>query len=103
MAPPPVAVEEPALRSLTGRPCRRRRHGAPAAGRRCRRRPPESSRSAVTSGHAWTDEQDEELRDAAEPGMQLDELVDHFELPEETIAARVEQLGLTIASGALFD
>jgi ATP-dependent DNA helicase DinG len=35
--------------------------------------------------------------------MQLDELVDHFELPEETIAARVEQLGLTIASGALFD
>ena len=60
-------------------------------------------RSAVTSGHAWTDEQDEELRDAAESGMQLDELVDHFELPEQTIAARVEQLGLTIASGALFD
>ncbi len=64
---------------------------------------PVSSRSAVTSGHAWTDEQDEELRDAADAGMQLDELVDHFELPEETIAARVEQLGLTIASGALFD
>jgi ATP-dependent DNA helicase DinG len=57
----------------------------------------------VTSGHAWSDEQDDELRDAAESGMQLDELVDHFELPEETIAARVEQLGLTLATGALFD
>jgi ATP-dependent DNA helicase DinG len=62
-----------------------------------------STRNAVTSGHAWTEEQDDELRDAAESGMELDELVDHFELPEETIAARVQQLGLTIASGALFD
>ena len=38
MAPPPVAVEEPALRSLTGAARRRRRHGAPEAGRRGRRR-----------------------------------------------------------------
>ena len=86
----PAPVPTPTARSTRGR--------SP-----CHRPPPASSRSAVTSGHAWTDEQDEELRDAAESGMQLDELVDHFELPEETIAARVEQLGLSIASGALFD
>ncbi|MCU1537665.1 MAG: helicase c2, partial [Humibacillus sp.] len=75
-------------------------HPRPVAG------PPpvaESSRSAVTAGHAWTDEQDEELRDAAEAGMQLDELVEHFDLPLETIEARVGQLDLTLASGALFD
>ncbi|MBC9821338.1 ATP-dependent DNA helicase [Terrabacter sp. MAHUQ-38] len=101
-APPPVAVEEPALRSLTGARADAdgTEHPRPVAG------PPPvtaSSRSAVTSGHAWTDEQDEELRDAAESGMQLEELVEHFELPEETIAARVEQLGLRLASGALFD
>ncbi|GAB3875930.1 ATP-dependent DNA helicase [Terrabacter terrigena] len=102
MAPPPVAVEEPALRSLTGArsDADGTEHPRPVAG------PPPvapSTRNAVTSGHAWTDEQDEELRDAAESGMQLDELVDHFELPEETIRARLEQLGLSLASGALFD
>jgi ATP-dependent DNA helicase DinG len=102
MAPPPVAVEEPVLRSLTGARADSdgTEHPRPVAG------PPpvaDSTRSAVTSGHAWTDEQDEELRDAAESGMQLGELVDHFELSEQTISARLEQLDLTLASGALFD
>jgi len=101
-APPPVAVEEPALRSLTGARADAdgTEHPRPVAG------PPpaaESTRSAVTAGHAWTDEQDEELRDAAESGMQLDELVDHFELSEEAIVARLGQLDLTLGSGALFD
>ncbi|MER7071091.1 ATP-dependent DNA helicase [Terrabacter sp. NPDC000476] len=102
MAPPPVTVEEPALRSLTGARADAdgTEHPRPVA---APPPAPASSRSAVTAGHAWTDEQDEELRDAAESGMQLDELVDHFELPEESISARLEQLGLTIATGALFD
>ena len=63
----------------------------------------DSARSAVTGGHAWTDEQDEELRDAADSGMLLHELVEHFELPEAAIAARADQLGLTLATGQLFD
>ncbi|GAA5023389.1 ATP-dependent DNA helicase [Terrabacter aeriphilus] len=102
MAPPPVTVEEPALRSLTGARADAdgTEHPRPVA---APPPAPASSRSAVTGGHAWTDEQDEELRDAAESGMQLEELVDHFELPEESISARLEQLGLTIATGALFD
>jgi ATP-dependent DNA helicase DinG len=100
-APEPLPVEEPALRSLTGsRAEDGSEHPRPVAA------PPpvaSSPRSAVTSGHAWTDEQDAELRDAAEAGMLLDELVDHFELPGEAIAARVDQLGLTLATGQLFD
>jgi ATP-dependent DNA helicase DinG len=103
-APEPLPVEEPALRSLTGtrseddgtehpRPVAPPPPTAPAP----------ATRSAVTSGHAWTDEQDAELRDAAESGMLLPELVEHFELPGETIAARAEQLGLTLATGQLFD
>ncbi|HEX5967461.1 MAG TPA: ATP-dependent DNA helicase [Intrasporangium sp.] len=101
-APAPLPVEEPALRSLTGARTGEdgTEHPRPVA-------PPppvaESARSGVTSGHAWTEEQDEELRDAAESGMLIDELVDHFELPEAAIAARADQLGLTLATGQLFD
>jgi ATP-dependent DNA helicase DinG len=101
-APAPLPVEEPALRSLVGARTDQdgTEHPRPVA-------PPppvaDSARSAVTGGHAWTDEQDEELRDAADSGMLLHELVEHFELPEAAIAARADQLGLTLATGQLFD
>lgn len=114
VAPPPLAVEEPALRSLTG--ARSGTDGAehprpdaapaPAPDPRPVAPPPpvaDSHRSAVTSGHAWSEEQDEELRDAADSGMLLDELVEHFELPADTISARARQLGVTLATGQLFD
>ena len=100
-APAPLSVEEPAMRTLTGtRAEDGAEHPRPVAPT-----PPvaDSPRRAVTGGHAWTDEQDEELRDAADAGLQLDELVEHFELPGEAIAARAEQLGVKLASGALFD
>lgn len=100
-APAPLPVEEPAMRTLTGtRAEDGAEHPRPVAPT-----PPvaDSPRRAVTGGHAWTDEQDEELRDAADAGLQLDELVEHFELPGEAIAARAEQLGVKLASGALFD
>jgi ATP-dependent DNA helicase DinG len=100
-APEPLPVEEPAMRSLTGaRADDGAEHPRPVAAA-----PPvaESPRRAVTGGHAWTDEQDEELRDAADAGLHLDELVEHFELPAEAIVARAEQLGVKLASGALFD
>ncbi|MEO7129860.1 MAG: helicase C-terminal domain-containing protein, partial [Dermatophilaceae bacterium] len=101
-APDPVPVEEPALRSLTGAKAGPdgAAHPQPVAST-----PPvaDSTRSGVAAGHPWTDELDEELRDAADAGMALEELVDHFELPEEVIAARAAQLELTLATGALFD
>lgn len=100
-APEPVPVAEPALRTLTGARSDETgsEHPRPVAG------PPPapaSSRSGVAAGHAWTEEQDGELRDAAEAGLQLDELVDHFELPGETITARLDQLGLRLAASDLF-
>ena len=57
-------------------------------GRGLRRRPPpspvaESPRTAVTLGHAWTAEQDEELRDGVEIGCTLDELADQLDLDVE--------------------
>jgi hypothetical protein len=61
---------------------------------RPRWRPRRGPRSPA--GHAWTTAQDAELRDAAEAGIDLAELVEHFELPEEVIQARLTQLGLEI-------
>jgi ATP-dependent DNA helicase DinG len=114
VAPPPIPVAEPALRTLTGSapeaaPTQLQpvtEDPGPLEGASTAIGPTpvaDSSRSAVTGGHAWTTDQDDELRDAAEAGMQLEELVDHFELPVEAIATRADQLGLTLPSGALFD
>ena len=96
-APPAVAVDRagPARRST----------GAVAAPlsttgeRRCpsgerRPPPPESSRTAVTHGHAWTEQEDEELRDGAELGLTLDELAESMELPADAVSARLSGLGL---------
>ena len=86
-AEPPQPVAEPALRGLTGAVAgavgdtdRGADAAAPVPGASARsprtRRPPESSRTAVTHGHAWTDRGDEELRDGIELGLTLDELAE---------------------------
>lgn len=56
----------------------------------------ESSRTAVTLGHAWTQEQDEELRDGVEVGCNLEELAEQLDLEPALVAARLEGLGLTL-------
>ena len=56
--------------------------------------PPESSRTAVTHGHAWTEQEDEELRDGIELGLTLDELAESMELPPDAVSARLAGLGL---------
>jgi ATP-dependent DNA helicase DinG len=48
-------------------------------------------------GHAWTTDQDEELRDGVEIGCSLEELAEQLELDERLVAARLEGLGLTLA------
>ncbi|MCE1180242.1 MAG: ATP-dependent DNA helicase [Micrococcales bacterium] len=118
-APPPLEVAEPALRGTTGalkgtrmgssRSASRttgsgtggETRGIPADDRPVAADPPpaESSRTAVTGGHAWTAEADEELRDGVDLGLSLEELAESLELPEETVAARLAGLGLD-ASGA---
>ncbi|MEI2779450.1 MAG: ATP-dependent DNA helicase [Tetrasphaera sp.] len=60
--------------------------------------PPENARTAVTLGHPWTEQDDEELRDGIEMGLTLAELAESLELPEEIVQARLDGLGLTAAS-----
>ena len=103
VAPPPMPVSDPALRGLVGA-----LEGAAVGGDALEpgvdHRPvagpppvPPSPRTAVTVGHAWTPTQDEALRDAAEAGIDMEDVVDQLELPVDAIQARLAQLGLTVA------
>ncbi|GAA1905941.1 ATP-dependent DNA helicase [Lapillicoccus jejuensis] len=104
-AAPVLPVAEPALRGLTGT------LGAEAAAAVVAAAAPKpvagpppvaaSSRTAVTGGHAWTAEADEELREAADSGVDLDELAEHLELEPDVVAARLEQLGLRLGEATL--
>ena len=100
----PLPVHEPALRGLAGvvdgipmggqdqddRPADERPVAAdpPVAG---------SARTAVTQGHAWTSEQDEELREGVELGLTLDEMTEHLELEADVILARLKLFGLELS------
>ncbi|WP_153398549.1 hypothetical protein, partial [Ornithinicoccus halotolerans] len=53
-----------------------------------------SPRTAVTGGHAWTEEEDAELRDGIEAGCTLEELADHLKLAPDVVTARLNQLEL---------
>lgn len=109
LAPPPLPVHEPALRTLSGAPSSTSGDpAAAAAGPAVDHRPvagpppsPSSPRTAVIGGHAWTSEQDEELRDAVDAEVELDDLVEHLELPREAIETRLQQLGLQLGEPTL--
>ncbi len=90
----PLPVQEPGLRGVGGAPL------APAA---VAGPPPvaRSPRTAVTGGHAWTEEQDEELRDAVDSELTVEELAEHLDLPPDVVTARLNQLGLRLADPAL--
>ena len=62
-----------------------------------------STRTAVTGGHAWTQEQDEELREGVEAGIDLPELADHLQLPQDAVSARLDQLGLQLVGDGRLD
>ncbi|MGB3762355.1 MAG: ATP-dependent DNA helicase, partial [Ornithinimicrobium sp.] len=53
-----------------------------------------SPRTAVTGGHAWTQDQDEELREGVEAGVPTEALAEHLELAPDLITTRMNQLGL---------
>jgi ATP-dependent DNA helicase DinG len=104
-ADPPVEVAEPALRgvsgALAGTTMARAGEDVAEHPRPVAEDPPaaESSRTAVTAGHAWTAEADEELRDGVELGLSLEELAESLELSPDLVAARLTGLGLE-ADGA---
>ena len=103
-APEPMSVPEPGLRGFAGAV-----DGIPMRGGGADDRPADdrpvagdppmagSARTAVTQGHAWTPEEDDELREGVELGLTLDELADHLELDEDVILARVNLFGLELS------
>jgi ATP-dependent DNA helicase DinG len=102
-AEPPLPVAEPALRGLTGAVAGTSMAAtAPAPDERPVAQappPPESARTAVTRGHAWTAQEDEELRDGVELGLTAEELAESMELPGEVVRARLDGLGLEPGHG----
>jgi ATP-dependent DNA helicase DinG len=100
----PLPVHEPALRGIAGMV-----DGIPMGGededdpladdRPVAGDPPVagSARTAVTQGHAWTSEQDTELREGVELGLTLNELAFHLELEDDVIIARLNLLGLKLS------
>ncbi|MFW5471808.1 ATP-dependent DNA helicase [Knoellia sp. CPCC 206450] len=108
-APPPLPVADPALRGLTGALKGTSMGDAEVKGevdatdtRPVATAPPAapSARTAVTQGHAWTDEEDEELRDGVELGLSVEELGESLEMPSDVIAARLAGLGLEAGAGS---
>ncbi|WP_299446886.1 ATP-dependent DNA helicase [uncultured Phycicoccus sp.] len=102
-APPPLPVAEPTLRGLTGALAGTSMvEATPAPADKPVAHPPpppENARTAVTQGHAWTVQEDEELRDGVELGLGLDELAESMELPAEIVRARLDGLGLEAGTG----
>lgn len=109
VAPPPLAVADPALRGIVGAVDGTADGGVTQGAEAASTDPgvdhrpvagppptPVSTRSAVTIGHAWTGDQDAELRDAVEAGIDMDDLIDHLELPLDVVRARLDQLGLEL-------
>ena len=113
IAPAALPVADPALRgiagavegtSMAGSGSTDARSMSDAVDRRPVAGPPPiatSTRTAVTGGHAWTTEQDAELRDAVDAGIDRDELAEHLELDAEVIAVRLDQLGLRLGEPTL--
>ena len=98
-APPVLPVADPALRGLRGSVVGSSMSTSVPAegdGRPVAQPPPppESARTAVTQGHAWSVQQDEELRDGVELGLTDEELAESMELPLTAVQARLEGLGL---------
>ena len=94
----PLPVHEPALRGMGGA------DAAAADGdpRPVASAPPTASspRTAVTQGHAWTRDEDAELREGVDLGLSLEELAAHLEVPEDLVQARLTMLRLEVSAGA---
>ncbi|USQ75253.1 ATP-dependent DNA helicase [Ornithinimicrobium cryptoxanthini] len=116
-APDPLPVAEPAMRGTRGGSGGAKGAGSSTTGNSTTvatdaqdaaavADPPpvaRSARTAVTGGHAWTDDQDEELREGVEAGVDLVELADHLQLPPDAVTARLNQLGLELQPDGMLD
>ena len=102
-APEPLPVHEPPPRTLSGRsamptgavPPR----GAPAASTPAAEPPPPptGARTAVTLGEGWSEQEDEELVDGLDLGLDVATIADQLEKSVEVVTARIAALGLTVS------
>jgi ATP-dependent DNA helicase DinG len=100
----PLPVHQPALRGIAGVLEGTSTGGEdeddrlPADDRPVADDPPvaRSARTAVTQGHAWTSEQDSELREGVDLGLTVKELAEHLELEAGVITARLSLFGLEL-------
>lgn len=53
-----------------------------------------AARTAVTQGHAWTEEADRDLRDGVSAQIPLEDIADHLEVGVDIVAQRARDLGL---------
>ncbi|MEO8517930.1 MAG: ATP-dependent DNA helicase [Dermatophilaceae bacterium] len=97
----PLPVHEPALRGVAGEAVDHPAVDDPEAeqDQPVAEDPPvaESARTAVTGGHAWSSEQDTELREGVDLGLTLEELTEHLELDPAVITARLSLFGLELS------
>jgi ATP-dependent DNA helicase DinG len=105
----PLPVHEPALRGMGNATAAADAAAAEAAGgadgadgRPVASAPPTaaSPRTAVTQGHAWTRDEDAELREGVDLGLTLEELAAHLEVPADLVQARLTMLRLEMSAGA---
>ena len=107
----PLPVHEPAPRTLSGRSALPTAAvttpGASAVGDPGREDgrgpaappPPAApgSRTAITLGEGWSEQEDEELRDGVDLGLDSATIADQLEKPVEVVEARIASLGLTVS------
>jgi ATP-dependent DNA helicase DinG len=98
-APEPLPVHEPPPRTLSGRSALPRAAvttpGAQAAAEPPP--PPAGSRTAVTLGEGWSEQEDEELTDGLDLGLDVQTIADQLEKSVEVVTARIAALGLTVS------
>ncbi|WP_392425768.1 ATP-dependent DNA helicase [Barrientosiimonas humi] len=95
-APEVVGVDTPALRGVGGGAPATPAPDAPVPDAPVETPVADSARTAVTDGRAWSEEDDEELRDGADMGLTVEELADHLDVSAEQVSARAGQLGLAL-------
>ncbi|MFN2319558.1 MAG: ATP-dependent DNA helicase [Dermatophilaceae bacterium] len=59
--------------------------------------PPAGARTAVTLGEGWDEQEDEELADGLDLGLDAATIAEQLEKPVEAVTARIAALGLTVS------
>jgi ATP-dependent DNA helicase DinG len=103
-APDPLPVHQPPPRSLSGRSALptaavttsaapSETEAAPAEPPP----PPAGNRTAVTLGEGWSEQEDEELADGLDLGLDAETIAEQLEKSVEAVTARIAALGLSVS------